>query len=313
MKVLVIGSTGHVGSYLVKALLKKGHEVYAVSRGNKKSYGEDEDWKKVRAVVATRSELCQSDIIEKIAPDAVCDLIAYSIEDVKKILVKIPKNAFYLLVGSIWAYQTKLYTPVDEKHPKNAENEYGRQKGLMEDFLLGLCKTQGLKAAVVHPGHVSGKEWPPINPQGNVNQEVYEKIVRGEEIFLPEDGLATLQHIHSSDLANILVACLEKQDVSCGEAFIAVAERAETLKEISENLFKRYGHEPKIAYRTWQDFQKAVSKDDFEATFEHASYSPNCSVEKAKKLLGVKIEYTIDEILGEYIDYQNIAKTPSLN
>ena len=114
-------------------------------------------------------------------------------------------------------------------------------------------------------------------------------------------------------MANILIACLEKQDVSRGQAFIAVAERAESLKEMSENLFRRYGHEPKIAYVSWSEFENSVSKDDFEATFEHASYSPNCSVEKAKKLLGVRLQYTIDDILNEYMDYQNIAKAPSLD
>lgn len=308
MKVLVIGATGHIGSYLVKALVKKGHEVYAVSRGGKKPYGADESWDRVRMISSTRADLCEKDIILEIAPDAVCDLIAYRVEDVQNILKKVPKSVFYLLVGSIWAYQTKLYTPVDEKHPKNAEGEYGKQKGLMEDYLLGLCKTEGRKAAVVHPGHISGKEWTPINPQGNVNKEIYEKIACGEEIVLPEDGLATLQHVHSSDLANVIVACLEKQEISCGEAFIAVAEKAESLKEITENLFKHYGHEPKISYLPWSEFQKTVSKDDFEATFEHASYSPDCTVEKVKKLLGVQINYTIDDILKEYADYQKIAR-----
>lgn len=313
MKVLVIGATGHIGSYLVKGLLEKGHEVYAVSRGGRNPYGVSDIWEKAHMVSASRVELCQNDWIEQIAPDAVCDLIAYSVDDVKNILTKIPKNAFYLLVGSIWAYQEKLYVPVDEKHPKNATGNYGKQKGLMEDYLLRLCKSEGLKGCVVHPGHISGKEWTPINPQGNVNREIYEKIARGEEILLPNDGLATLQHIHSFDLANILIACLEKQDVSRGQAFIAVAERAESLKEMSENLFRRYGYEPKIAYVSWAEFENSVSKDDFEATFEHASYSPNCSVEKAKKLLGVRLQYTIDDILNEYMDYQNIAKAPSLD
>ena len=35
MKVLVIGATGHIGTYLVPRLLARGHEVVALSRGQR--------------------------------------------------------------------------------------------------------------------------------------------------------------------------------------------------------------------------------------------------------------------------------------
>lgn len=34
MKIVVIGASGHAGSYLVKELVKEGHEVVALMRGN---------------------------------------------------------------------------------------------------------------------------------------------------------------------------------------------------------------------------------------------------------------------------------------
>ena len=36
MKVLVIGAMGHIGSYLVDQLIERKHEVYAITRGNRK-------------------------------------------------------------------------------------------------------------------------------------------------------------------------------------------------------------------------------------------------------------------------------------
>ena len=38
MKILVIGGTGHMGSFLVPMLLEEGHEVYVGTRGNKTSF-----------------------------------------------------------------------------------------------------------------------------------------------------------------------------------------------------------------------------------------------------------------------------------
>ena len=36
MKILIIGGTGHVGSFMVPKLVKAGHEVYLGTRGNTK-------------------------------------------------------------------------------------------------------------------------------------------------------------------------------------------------------------------------------------------------------------------------------------
>lgn len=303
MRVLVVGATGHVGSYLVKQLLKKGCEVHAVSRGNKKPYGYNEEWEKVRTYTMTRDELCESGIIEQIKPDVVCDLIAFHLDEVKRIVEKIGE-AFYVLIGSIWTYENKKYLPVDENHPKNSVGQYGLQKGLMEEYVIELCRQGKLKGTIIHPGHVSGKEWAPINPQGNVDVEVYKKIIRGEQIVLPYEGLTTLQHVHSSDLANIIIASMEKQSVSNGQVFIAVAKKAMTLRAMCENLYRRYGHEPNLRFVEWGEFVEIVGENNASVTYDHVFHSPCCSVEKAERMLGVNVEYSIDDIINEYVDYQ---------
>lgn len=41
MRVLVIGATGHVGTYLVPRLVEAGHDVVTISRGAAKPYTEN--------------------------------------------------------------------------------------------------------------------------------------------------------------------------------------------------------------------------------------------------------------------------------
>lgn len=302
MKTLVIGASGHVGSYLVKELVVRGHEVIAVMRGNRQPYGYEESiWNKVQTVHMSREELYSSDLIEKTNADVICDLIAFDLEGVKKIVSKIHNDAFYVQIGSIWMYENKEYLPVDENHPKNAQQEYGKQKGLIENYLFEKVARGELRTTVVHPGHVSGKEWQPINPQGNLDFSIFEKIRDGKEIVLPYDGLGTLQHIHSADLANIILACMEKQEISNGQAFIAVAEKAMTLRAITENLFRYFGHTPNIRYLEWKAFAEAVGEQNAMVTWDHISHSPCCTPLKAQTLLGVEIKYSILEIFYEYI------------
>ncbi len=54
-RVVVIGGSGHVGTYLVPALVERGHEVVNVSRGQAATYTHNPAWAAVEQVVADRT------------------------------------------------------------------------------------------------------------------------------------------------------------------------------------------------------------------------------------------------------------------
>ncbi len=302
MKVLVIGAMGHIGSYLVKELVNNGCEVYAVSRGNRMPYGYDESiWKNVKIVNASREELVASDIFETERFDAVCDLVSFSVEQVSTLVDKLTHGEFFLHIGSIWTYENKIYMPLDEKHPLNSVGAYGKGKGEIQEYLFSLVKEKRLRACVVHPGHISGKEWTPINPQGNLDESVFLKIMRGEEIVLPFYGLNTLQHVHSADLAALITACLMQSDKSNGEAFISVAESCMTMRAICEEMYRHFSHEPNIRYVSEAEFLETVGENNYAASMDHILHSPCCTCQKAISLLGVKPKYSIMDIYYEYL------------
>ena len=307
MKVLVIGASGHTGSYLITELLKDGHEVVAVMRGNRTPYGwTEETFEKISIIKTDRASFINEERLSEVNADVVCDLIAYDLESVQKITSQIKNNAFYIQIGSIWTYENKMYLPVDENHPKNANGSYGKRKGLIEDYLKEQVKAGKLRACVVHPGHISGKEWQPVNPQGNLDMEVFSKLKKGEEIVLPFMGLSTVQHIHAYDLAQIIYGCIKNQEVANGEAFIAVAERAMTLKAICEELYAHYNQKPNLRFVEWQEFCTLVGETQADISKDHMFHSPCCTVEKAKKLLGVEMKYSIMDIYYEYLSYQGM-------
>ena len=43
-RVVVIGATGHIGTYLVPRLVRGGHEVIAMSRGERDPYHASAQW-----------------------------------------------------------------------------------------------------------------------------------------------------------------------------------------------------------------------------------------------------------------------------
>lgn len=54
MKIVIIGGTGHIGTYLVPRLVMKGHEVICVSRKNRQPYNKLPVWKFVKQVAIER-------------------------------------------------------------------------------------------------------------------------------------------------------------------------------------------------------------------------------------------------------------------
>ena len=49
-RIVVIGATGHVGTYLVPRLVRAGHEVVAVSRGGREPYHDAPEWRSVERI-----------------------------------------------------------------------------------------------------------------------------------------------------------------------------------------------------------------------------------------------------------------------
>ena len=54
MRVVVIGGTGHIGSFLTPRLVAAGHEVVVLSRGERQPYRSHPAWERVSMVHADR-------------------------------------------------------------------------------------------------------------------------------------------------------------------------------------------------------------------------------------------------------------------
>jgi len=53
-RVVVVGATGHIGTYLVPRLVRGGHEVIAMSRGAREPYHASPEWGLVARVTVDR-------------------------------------------------------------------------------------------------------------------------------------------------------------------------------------------------------------------------------------------------------------------
>jgi nucleoside-diphosphate-sugar epimerase len=296
VRIVIIGGSGHVGTYLVPMLVGAGHQVVNVSRGQAKPYTSHEAWNAVETVIADRTvEEAAGTFGGRVAalrPDVVVDMISFTLPSTNHLVQALwGRVEHFLHCGTIWVYGHNPAVPAAESDPRNAFGEYGTNKAAIETWLLSEARV-GFPATVFRPGHIVGPGWAPLNPAGHFNVEVFSRIKRGEEIALPNFGLETVHHVHAEDVAQVAFRAIGKRDAAVGEAFNTVSAQALNLRGYAEAMYRWFGHEPKITYQPFEQWKAGERPEDAEATWEHISRSPAHSIDKARKLLGYEPKYS---------------------
>jgi nucleoside-diphosphate-sugar epimerase len=296
-RIVVIGGSGHVGTYLIPALVERGHEVVNVSRGQAKTYRHHSAWNQVEQVTIDRTSEEQTGMfgsrIAGLRPDIVVDMISFDLTSTQRLVeVLRGKVEHFLHCGTIWVYGHNAAVPADESDPLNPFGEYGINKAAIEKWLLHEARRAGFPATVFRPGHIVGPGWAPINPLGHANVDVFSRMARNQEITLPNFGLETLHHVHAEDVAQIVILAIENRSASVGEAFNAVSAKALNLRGYAEAIFRWFGFEPKIRYQPFDEWKTQQASDEARHAWEHISRSSCLSIEKARVHLGYQPRYT---------------------
>jgi nucleoside-diphosphate-sugar epimerase len=296
-RVIVIGATGHVGTYLVPRLVQAGHEVVAVSRGEAQPYTPHLLWAEVDMRRMDRTAMEEDGsfgpAILALKPDIVIDMICFRLESARHLVESLAGQVSHFLhTGTIWTHGHATVVPTAEETPKRPFGEYGTQKAAIETYLLEKARKEGFPATLIHPGHIVGPGWLPLNPAGNFNSAVFSTLMRGDELALPNFGLETVHHVHAEDVAAMFMDAIASWNTSVGESFHAVSDRALTLRGYAEAMSRWFGREPNLSFLPYEKWAETQKPEDAKATWEHIARSPNCYIEKARRLLGFAPRYT---------------------
>lgn len=302
MNITVIGGTGHIGTYLVPALVWDAHAVTVVSRGQQQPYTEDDAWSSVEFVTCDR-EKAEADgtfgnLIAEQKPEGVIDLRCFTTAQARH-LVDSLDGQHVVATGTIWSWGRTSIVPMTEDVPKDPLTAYDTGKAAVEDFLLR--EQTRVPASVVHPSHISGPGWAAVNPAGNFDVDVYRSLKRDGSATLPLDGMALLQHVHAADVAEVHRLALTQSDASAGEAFNCVAEQSMTLRAYATLLARHFGHEPSLTFLPWAEFAAEVGEKNAIMTHDHITRSPHFSMAKAREVLGFTPRHSAQETVLEAV------------
>lgn len=245
-------------------------------------------------------------------PDVVIDLICFDLDSARALVDVLRGHVQHFLhCGTLWVHGHGIELPTTEDEPRRPFGEYGCRKAAIEAYLLDEARRNGFPATILHPGHIVGEGWPPLNPAGHFNPQVFVDLAHGREVLLPNLGLETVHHVHADDVAHSFVCAIANWTQAVGESFHIVSQKALTLRGYAEKMAAWFGQQPNLRFLPWEEWKQTVTEKEAAAAWDHIAHSPNCSIIKAQRLLNFQPRYSglkaVQESVKWLIQHRQIA------
>ena len=329
-KVLLTGSQGFIGGYVVEELLARGHEVVGLDNYSKygritKSYDSNPRYKFVEGDatdVALMTELL-SDCDHLIAGAALIGGISYFHAYAYDLLAtnerimastcdaairahrqgKLQKVTY--LSSSMVFESTEHWPSVegDERRVPPPLSSYGFQKLAVEYFAKAAWDQYKVPYTIVRPfncvGVGEGRALGEVEIlSGNVQlamshvvPDLVQKILKGQDpLHILGEGTQVRHYTYGGDLAKGIATCME-HPAALNEDFNISTAQSTTVLELAEVIWRKVKG-PNVPFRYVSD-----------PAFEYDVQKRVPSVEKAKEVLGFECNTTLDKMLDEVIPW----------
>jgi len=262
MRILVTGGAGFIGSHVVDAYLKEGHEVGVLddlSRGFQKNVnprarfypGDIQDCQTIEYVFAQEKpdvvnhHAAQMDVrrgVREPVFDARVNILGSL--NLLEAAVAYGTSRFIYISTSGAAYGEPKRLPVSEDHPINPVTPYGISKHTVEHYLYTFSYLYGLSYVVLRYGNVYG---PRQSSQGEAGVFAIfsEQLLAGIQPVIYGDGTKLRDYVYIDDVVQANLAALEQ---AAGEIFnigSGVATSDHEVFYLVRDLLGKKGVEPR--------------------------------------------------------------------
>lgn len=329
MKILVTGSAGFIGGYLVQELLDHGYRVIGLDNYSKygrvkKSYDSHPEYTFIEGDakdVGLLKELI-SDCDQAVAVAAVIGGISLFHELAYDLLAENERITAAIFDASIWAFKNRnlkkinvmsssmvfestLTYPTPEGEQLRCPpplSTYGFQKLACEYFAKGAFEQYGLPYTIIRPFNAVGvgEKRAKLEREilsGNVKlamshvvPDLVQKVLKRQDpLHILGKGSQVRHYTYAGDLARGIRMCIESGK-AINEDFNLSTPVSTTVLELAELIWRKINGDKPFRYVSDKPFEYDVQKR-----------IP--SVEKAKRVLGFEATTTLDEALNEVIPW----------
>ncbi|MGA2916178.1 MAG: NAD(P)-dependent oxidoreductase [Sedimentisphaerales bacterium] len=329
MKILVTGSAGFIGGYLIQELLEHGHEIIGIDNYSKygktvKSYDNHPRYK------FTEGDAKDVELMKKLIAD--CDQIVALAAIIGGITL-FHELAYDLLAeneriiastfdAAIWAFKNKKFKKINvisssmvfestKKFPTPEGEQfkcppplstYGFQKLACEYFAKGAFEQYKLPFTIIRPFNAIGiGEKKALMEReifsGNIKlamshvvPDLVHKILKGQDpVHILGKGNQIRHYTYAGDLAAGIRTCIENEK-SLNDDFNISTNVSTTVLELARTIWKKINGDKPFRHISDKPFEYDVQKR-----------VP--STEKAGKILNIECKTTLDQALDEIIPW----------
>lgn len=247
MRILVTGGAGFIGSHVVDAYIRAGHDVWVLddlSRGKRENVNPHARFIRMdlrspdlKDLLAEGSFDCVSHHAAQIdvrvsvldpARDAMVNIVGTLnlLEAMRR--VGFPRLIFASTGGAIYGEQH--HYPATEQHPAVPLSPYGVTKLAVEHYLEYYRQVHGMKYVVLRYANVYG---PRQDPEGEAGVVAIfcRKILRGQRLIIYGDGEQTRDYVYVEDVARANLLALDypaRQSVESPQSVESVESKRAT-------------------------------------------------------------------------------------
>lgn len=234
MKVLVTGGSGYVGSYVVQALIRSGHEVISLSRRNPQPHATKNfkiDLSNEQSVKTISDNLERCDAIVHAAAaishkDWQGELTTVNCAGTQGIfqLAAQWKISRFIYLSSISVLGTPRVIPIDELHPVKPASIYSASKLFGEYLTNILYEIYGIPSLSLRLTSPVG----PFSPKNRIFSTFVANALRGEPLKLIGQGGRRQNYVDVRDVADLISKSLE-----CSVSGVVNAGGSESISNVS--------------------------------------------------------------------------------
>jgi UDP-glucose 4-epimerase len=259
VKLLVTGSSGQIGSYVVDIARRRGHETVGLDMesdgGNRTDLvGDIRDGELVeRAIEDSEAVIhCAAQIsVEKSLEDPAEDT-SHNVLGTVNLLDAASQHgleARFVNVSSAAVYGDPAKVPISEDDPTEPLAPYGQSKLAAEGYADLFRRTQDLDIVTVRPFNVYSPRQDPDNPYSGVISIFANRIANDKPPVIDGDGEQTRDFVHAEDVARWMVGLAEPETTNVPKGWGAInlgSGRETSIVELAETMIEAAGNAGEI-------------------------------------------------------------------
>jgi len=244
MKIVITGSSGQVGSYLLEHFSKK-HEVVGLdskpcpysgisdktrvvdisSNADLREYLSGADW-----VLHAAAQVS----VERSMEDPLLDAKNNVMGTINLLWQSFRNDVnHFLFISSAAVFGNPVSIPIDEIHPTEPMSPYGASKLCGETYVRAFSHAYGLGSVIVRPFNIYSERADPKSPYSGVISKFVDRAMAGKPLIIEGDGEQTRDFVHISDVISFIDLAIKKS-ASIGRTFNCGTGKQCSVSELAE-------------------------------------------------------------------------------